>query len=214
MDTAKNYADNAENFFKKAKKFTRASGELVGRVQELEKKLAALDELAAKIEVAKEEAQLETLRKSAEKLEVQAPAAGEAKKKEKQDTQAKPFLAIKSSDGFLIYCGRNQEENRRVTFQEARGNDMWLHVKGMPGAHVVVKGQKNKTVPLSTLLEAAQITLYHSKIRKGKRAEVDYTFRKNVKAIKGTLAEVTYTGNKTLYVEADPEVLKKILSEK
>ena len=131
---------------------------------------------------------------------------------DKEPEEAKPYLEVESSDGFLILCGRNQEENRRITFREAKGNDLWVHVKGQPGAHVVIKEQRNKTVPLSTLLEAAQLCLYHSKIRKGKRAEVDYTRRKYVRAIKGTLAEVTYTGNKTLYVEADPEALKRLMS--
>jgi predicted ribosome quality control (RQC) complex YloA/Tae2 family protein len=87
-----------------------------------------------------------------------------------------------------------------------------MHAKGLPGAHVVIKEQRNKTVPLTTLLEAAQLCLYHSKIRKGKRAEVDYTARKFVRAIKGTIAEVTYTGNKTIYVEADPELLRKLMT--
>jgi hypothetical protein len=32
-----------------------------------------------------------------------------------------------------------------------------------------------------------------------------------VRAIKGTIADVTYTGNKTLYLDADPELLKKLL---
>jgi predicted ribosome quality control (RQC) complex YloA/Tae2 family protein len=130
---------------------------------------------------------------------------------DKKAPEAKPCLEVRSSDGFTILCGRNQEENRQVTFREAKGNDLWMHVKGIPGAHVVVKSQKQKTVPLTTLLEAAQLCLYYTKIRKGKRAEVDYTFRKNVRAIKGTLAEVTYTGNKALYVEADPEALKKLM---
>ena len=130
---------------------------------------------------------------------------------EKEEGEAKPYLEVESSDGFLILCGRNQEENRRVTFRESKGNDVWIHVKGQPGAHVVIKEKRNKTVPLTTLLEAAQLCLYHSKIRRGKRAEVDYTKRKNVRAIKGTLAEVTYTGNKTLYVESDPEAIKKLM---
>src|SRR5690606_26497552 len=110
-------------------------------------------------------------------------------------------------------CGRNQEENRRVTFQESRGNDIWMHVRGMPGAHVVVLSQKNKTVPLQTLLEAAQITLYHSKIRDGRKGEVDYTFRKYVRPIKGTLAEVTYTENKSLLVAASGEEYRGIMAK-
>ncbi len=210
LDLAKNYSDNAETFFRKAKKMHRAVGELERRLAELERKMEAQTKVAAKIEAADTEEKLEALANffEAENIPVpERPTTGP----EKKVAEAKLCLEVISSDGFLIFCGRNQEENRQVTFREAKGNDLWLHVKGVPGAHVVVKAQKSKTVPLATLLEAAQLCLYYSKIRKGKRAEVDYTHRKNVKAIKGTLAEVTYTGNKSLYVEADPEILKKLM---
>lgn len=210
LDLSKSYSDNAENYFKKSKKMNRAVGELEARVEGLQKKAADLAVVAEKIEKAQTEEQLEALEPIFKREGVAIPEPPTAKK-EKESPLAKPFLEVQSSDGFRILCGRNQAENRRVTFQEAKGSDMWVHVKGAPGAHVVVKSQKGKTFPLNTLLEAAQLCLYHSKIRKGKRAEVDYTPRKYVKAIKGTVAEVTYTGNKTLYLEADPETLKKLM---
>lgn len=211
LDLGKNFADNAELCFKKAKKFTRAVHELAARVATLEKKFAEVEKVSAAIEAAKTDEALEKWAKVFEKEGLDIPERPSGQEEKKESQEAKPYLELKSSDGFLILCGRNQDENRRVTFRESKGNDVWLHVKGLPGAHVVIKEQRNKTVPLTTLLEAAQICLYHSKIRKGKRAEVDYTQRKHVRAIKGTLAEVTYTGNKTLYVEADPEELRKIM---
>lgn len=211
LDLGKSYADNAEACFKKSKKFNRAVGELAGRLAELEKKMEGYAKVDAKLEAAETDEQLEALTAAFEKegLAVPEKPLGGAEKKGVEE--AKPFLEVRSSDGFTILCGRNQEENRQVTFRESKGSDIWLHLKGAPGAHVVIKAQKNKTVPLNTLLEASQLCLYYSKVRKGKRAEVDYTPRKNVRAIKGTLAEVTYTGNKALYVEADADLLKKIL---
>jgi predicted ribosome quality control (RQC) complex YloA/Tae2 family protein len=210
LDPAKTFAENSELLFKKAKKLHRAVGELEGRMKELARRNSLYEDIGKKIETAKNEQELEKNAEffTAEGIPIpERPTGTEVKK----SSEAKLFLELQSTDGFTILCGRNQDENRQVTFRESRGSDIWLHVKGVPGAHVVVKAQKNKTVPLNTLLEAAQVCLYYSKIRKGKRAEVDYTPRKNVKAIKGTLAEVTYTGNKALYVEADSEVLKKIL---
>ncbi|MGZ3656502.1 MAG: NFACT RNA binding domain-containing protein [Bdellovibrionota bacterium] len=212
LDPSKNFSDNAEACFRKAKKFNRAVQELGGRVEELEKKNAKAEKVAALIEAAKSDEELEKLTKEFAKEGLAIPERPTGIEEKKDDTAAKLFLEVESSDGFKILCGRNQEENRQVTFRESKGNDVWVHVKGLPGAHVVIKEQRNKTVPLSTLLEAAQLALYHSKIRKGKRAEVDYTQRKHVRAIKGTLAEVTYTGNKTLYVESDPEALKRLMS--
>ncbi len=211
VDLSKTYSENSEQLFKKAKKFSRAVDELSERVLELRKKATSLAELFKRVEKAESETQLEALAGEYRKLGVPVPQEKEAKPGSKEP---KNCLEVTSSDGFTIYCGRNQEENRHVTFHEAKGNDVWMHVKGIAGAHVVVKSQKNKTVPLKTLLEAAQLTLYYSKIREGKSAEVDYTQRKHVRAIKGTLAEVTYTGNKTLYLHADPKAIRDLVSRK
>jgi len=210
LDPSKNYSDNAEGFFKKAKKLHRAVGELEGRMKDLEVKAVRTEKVTNAIEAAKSDEDLEKLAKDFEKEKLEIPERPSGVE-EKEAPEAKLYLEVESSDGFKILCGRNQEENRQVTFRQSKGNDVWLHAKGLPGAHVVIKEQRNKSVPLTTLLEAAQLCLYHSKIRKGKRAEVDYTARKNVRAIKGTIAEVTYTGNKTIYVEADPEELKKLM---
>jgi predicted ribosome quality control (RQC) complex YloA/Tae2 family protein len=211
LDKSKTFADNAEYCFKKAKKFTRAVGELVQMQGELAEKIAGLEVLGAGVTAAETEEALENLSEQSARwgLEI-APVLDPSKAP--KSSEAKPFLEVLSVDGFTILCGRNQEENRRVTFQESRGNDLWLHLKGAPGAHVVILAQKNKTVPLSTLLEAAQITLYHSKIRDGRKAEVDYTMRKYVRAIKGTIAEVTYTENKALNIEASGEQYRKIIT--
>lgn len=213
LDPSKNYAENAESFFKKSKKLNRAVGELAGRLAELEKKMEGYVKVEAKLEAAEADGDLEALAGAFEKEGLAIPEKPLGGVEKKGVEEAKPFLEVESSDGFTILCGRNQEENRQVTFRESKGSDIWLHLKGAPGAHVVIKAQKNKTVPLNTLLEASQLCLYYSKVRKGKRAEVDYTPRKNVKAIKGTLAEVTYTGNKALYVEADADLLKKLLKQ-
>lgn len=203
VDPNKTWSDNAEAFFKKSKKYNRATEELGSRVVELERKLGVYDEVGASLDA--ETVDFDSLEKEFRAGGIPVPKREEAKK----SSEPKPFLEVISDDGFSIYCGRNQEENRRVTFHESKGSDVWLHVKGIPGAHVVVKSQKNKTVPLSTLIEAAQLAIYYSKIRSGEKTEVDYTFRKNVKAIKGTLAEVTYTGNKTLVVAPDSEIVKR-----
>jgi predicted ribosome quality control (RQC) complex YloA/Tae2 family protein len=211
LDTNKTFSENSEQMFKKAKKFSRATNELGDRVLDLREKVKALAELISEIEATENSGELSALTDKFKKLGVPLPK----EKEEKSSTKtAKDCIEVVSSDGFTIYCGRNQEENRHVTFQEAKGNDVWLHVKGMPGAHVVIKSQKNKTVPLKTLLEAAQLTLYYSKIREGKSAEVDYTQRKHVKAIKGTLADVTYTGNKTLYLHADAQMIRDLIARK
>lgn len=212
LDPAYSYSENAERLFRQAKKLERANTEMSERLAGLRAKHEALEASLAAVEGAADSDELLALAGQLAKAGVGAPKAkAKAAAKKPKGAEAKEYLEVQSTDGFTILCGRNQIENRAVTFQEAAGSDVWLHLKGVPGAHVVIKAIKNKTVPLQTLLEGAQLALYYSKVRDGKKADVDYTFRKNVKPIKGTQADVTYTDNKTLYVESDVEVIKRLL---
>lgn len=140
-------------------------------------------------------------------------AAGTPDARAKRPRVAPPTgRAFESKDGFPIWVGRSRDENLEITFKNAKGNDLWLHLKGKPGAHVIVPVPAGKSVPLETLLDAATLTIYYSGGEKWGKTEVDYTFRKNVRRIKDS-KEVSYTGNKTLCVEVDPVRLKRLLNQ-
>ena len=44
-----------------------------------------------------------------------------------------------SADGTEIRVGKGAEGNDRLTFRAARGHDLWLHARGVPGAHVLLR---------------------------------------------------------------------------
>ncbi|MGE0614143.1 MAG: NFACT RNA binding domain-containing protein [Bacteriovoracia bacterium] len=115
-----------------------------------------------------------------------------------------------SEDGWAILAGRNLKENQELTFKIARGNDWWLHVRGKPGAHVVVPGEAGKSVPLSTLLDAAEVAIHYSGGKDWGKTEVDYVLRKHVKRIKNS-SEVSYRGEKTLLISPDPLRRQRLL---
>ena len=96
-----------------------------------------------------------------------------------------------------------------LTFKTAKGNDVWLHVRARPGAHVVIPLAQGKTAPLETLLDAAVLAVVHSGGVSWGKTEVDYTFRKHVRRIPKS-TEVTYTRSKTLLVEPDPKRLARL----
>ena len=117
-----------------------------------------------------------------------------------------------SKDGALIWVGRSRDENLELTFKHAKGNDIWLHVRGKPGAHVLLPLSSGKTASLDTLLDAARLCIFYSGGEKWGKTEVDYTFKKYVKRIKDS-TEASYTHNKTLIVEPDPKRLKTLLDQ-
>lgn len=86
--------------------------------------------------------------------------------------------------GFTVYAGKTDLDNDLLSLRFARANDVWFHVKGMPGSHVVLR--VGDTEPdRDTLKAAAAIAAYHSKARNGGTVAVNWTLAKNVSKPKG-----------------------------
>ncbi|MBI3817597.1 MAG: DUF814 domain-containing protein [Planctomycetes bacterium] len=118
-----------------------------------------------------------------------------------------------SADGLAILVGSGARENDRLSFQLARGNDLWMHAgAGAAGAHVVVRLSKDASPPLETLLDAATLAVHFSKNRGRGRAEVVYTFAKFVRKPRGAAAgQVTIASEKRLNIDLDPPRLQRLL---
>jgi predicted ribosome quality control (RQC) complex YloA/Tae2 family protein len=131
------------------------------------------------------------------------------KPKNSNTKASKPYHFI-SCNGYDIYVGKNSIQNERITLKESNSNDIWLHTKDIPGSHVIIKKQKDE-IPESTILEAAFLAAYFSKVRLSSKVPVDYTIVKYVKKIPGSKpGMVTYSNHKTIFVSPDEEMLKKI----
>jgi len=91
-----------------------------------------------------------------------------------------------SADGWTILVGRTGRDNDRLSFKIAGSDDFWLHAKGVPGAHVVIRNpERRTTAPEGTLSEAARIAAWFSDARNEALVEVQWTRRKNVRRSKG-----------------------------
>ena len=118
--------------------------------------------------------------------------------------QALPVARYRSSDGFEILVGRSARANDHVTFHLARPEHLWLHARGMPGAHVVVRADADQ-VPPRTLQEAAALAArFSAQGRSGVPVPVDYTRRRHVRKPPGSPPGfVVYDHERTLVVKPD-----------
>jgi predicted ribosome quality control (RQC) complex YloA/Tae2 family protein len=92
------------------------------------------------------------------------------------------FPDIKKYDynGFIIYLGRDAKSNDYLTFNMADKEDIWLHVKGVPGSHVVIRVREN--LPTDDVIRfAAEIAKKNSKANRDESVDVVYCQRKFVK---------------------------------
>ncbi len=118
-------------------------------------------------------------------------------------------LKIVSRDGYVIWVGRNSRQNEMVTFKTANNQDIWLHARGAPGAHVIIR-HDGRRIKADLIAAAAAIAAYYSKKRDERRVLVDYTRVKYVKAIKGAgPGMVTYKNERTITVQPQDEKILK-----
>lgn len=114
-------------------------------------------------------------------------------------------------DGFDVLFGRTSQLNDTLTFRLAGKQDLWLHARGVPGAHVVIRSG-GRPVPQGVLHGAAAIAAYLSASRGEARAAVDYTTVSNVRRQPGGKPGlVTYGSERTVQVPpiAPDEIAKE-----
>ncbi|MBR4395397.1 MAG: NFACT family protein [Eubacteriaceae bacterium] len=118
-----------------------------------------------------------------------------------------------SPDGFTILAGKNSRQNEELTFKTAVAGDIWLHVKDYPAAHVILK-TNNGSYSEEALYAAAQAAVYCSAAADSRKVAVDYTPVENVRKIpQSTPGHVTYTKQKTLYIDPDMNLIGAIKEE-
>ena len=110
-------------------------------------------------------------------------------------------IHAQSREGFTILIGKNSRQNEDVTFHQASSNDMWLHARGVPGSHVIIKAG-GRDIPRSTIEQAAALAAWYSQARGSTSVPVDYTLQRYVRHMKGGgPGMVIYDHERTLYAE-------------
>ncbi|MFZ7103130.1 MAG: Rqc2 family fibronectin-binding protein [Peptococcaceae bacterium] len=133
------------------------------------------------------------------------------KDKEKQ-VQIKPLEA--EIAGFKILIGKNNKQNDYLTLKLAKNEDIWLHVKDIPGSHVIIKNPERKEIPGEVLETAANLAGYFSKARYSAQVPVDYTLKKNIKKPNGAKpGMVIYDGQKTIYITPDEKKVLQLMNK-
>ncbi len=106
-------------------------------------------------------------------------------------------------DGFIVYVGKDAKSNDHLTFNMASDDDIWMHVKGVPGSHVVIKIKENLPTP-ELIKSVAAIAKKNSKASDKEEAKVVYCKRKFVKKEQGMndgQVKVDYNNSNTITVK-------------
>ena len=206
LDPLKTPQQNAAALYKEYNKLKAAEKHLTVLTVQAEQQLDYLNSVLDMVGRAETEKDLSDLRR--ELTETGFLRRKKTDKADKGKAQA-PFRFV-SDDGFEILVGRSNLQNDELTTKTARRTDYWLHTQKIHGSHVIVRCE-GQEAPDRTLFQAAVIAAYYSQGRGGGKLPVDYTMVRFVRKPSGALpGKVIYTDYKTLIVESDEELVKRL----
>ena len=180
--------ENIDRIFQQARKAERAGPALAARRADLEAMLARVE--------------------AGEHVSDNAlPGRGKGK-----EPPRRPYRVFLAQNGDRILVGKGGRDNDETTMKVAGHNDVFLHVRGTPGAHVIVPVRKGQEIAEQTLLDAAHLAVHYSKMKRADKADVSWTPRRNVKKPKGAKPGlVSVSREKVLHLRREPERLARLL---
>lgn len=206
LDPSKSPKGNMDDYFKKYRKHVVAEREIRPRLEAVMRESDALRVELTAVESGEWEPPLRHEASAGHPVRRRKPAINESRQ-----ARSGPFRRFESIDGVPIYVGRNARENEALTFKMARSDDLWLHARGTPGSHVVVRLEKGANPLPETIRDAATLALQYSDLKKSGKGEVIYTRRKWVRKVKGqSPGTVTVTQEKTIFVQLDRARLERL----
>ena len=210
LDVTKTPNGNAQHYFKEYRKLRTAADILQKLIKDGDDEIEYLKQVSYDITQASTEEDFMEIRRDLK----EAGFLKGFKYKQKGKRKAEPYFRYMTSGGYEVLVGKNNTANDRLSFSVAAGRDLWFHVKGAPGSHVILKTEN--TVPDDkSLTEACEIAAYHSSQSKGQLIAVDFTEARRVKKIPGGKpGMVTYTEQKTAYVTPDESRIESLRQNK
>ncbi|MDQ3045263.1 MAG: NFACT family protein, partial [Chloroflexota bacterium] len=177
LDPSLSAKENAQVYFERYRKAQGAGEHVPALIAQTDAELAYLDQLLILTEQAEGFAAIESLT-----AEWQA-RGGESRKQSdrgaRATTQSKRPRPVHEADGYAVYVGRSGRENDQVTFDLAGQDDTWLHARGVPGSHVVVRWRQTDEAEQPAAIEiAAGLAAYYSSARSSTTVDVDVTRRR------------------------------------
>ncbi|HID62667.1 MAG TPA: fibronectin/fibrinogen-binding protein [Anaerolineae bacterium] len=194
LDPRSSPVENAQMYFRAYRKAKAGAEEIPALLEQVDLELRYLDQLETDLELASTQPEVQEVRAA---LSEAGYLKGERRRRKPPRSQP---LTLRSPDGLTIMVGKNSRQSEEVTFRRASPDDLWLHARGVPGAHVIIRSGRQK-VPEATLHQAAGLAAYYSQAREATRVAVDYTRKRHVRRVKGARPGlVTYDHEQTIHV--------------
>ena len=207
LDPALSAAESCARWLKRSSRYGAARGRIDARRAEVASGVEQLRERLGEAERAADPAALRALEGESAREGSEQPG----RERPGRTAARLPFRTFPCERGARILVGRSAKDNDALTFQRARGNDLWLHARGVQGSHVIVP-EPGDSPDERTLLDAALLAAWFSSARGEELTEVSWTRRKHVRKPRGGApGAVHYSQEKTIRLRHDPARLALLL---
>ena len=188
---------NAKKYFKKYHKLKNTFQVVNIQKKQIQNEINYLESIVYALENSHSIEEVHQIHQEIEEniLKVSTPKTSSTQKVNTELTQLK-------LEGFDVYIGKNNTQNDMITFKLSDKNDLWFHVQGFHGSHVLLK-TNGKEIPDDhpVILKCAKLAATHSKANQENKVLVDYTLVKNLKKPKGAKpGYVVFNQHKTIIV--------------
>jgi predicted ribosome quality control (RQC) complex YloA/Tae2 family protein len=121
----------------------------------------------------------------------------------------------RTAGGLEIWVGRSAAANDHLSIRLARGKDLFFHLDGAPGSHVILRTEGRDDPPSEALLDACELAVHYSKQKSASRADVHVVPIKNVRKPKGAKPGlVTVHGGKSVHLRRTASRLERVLASR
>jgi predicted ribosome quality control (RQC) complex YloA/Tae2 family protein len=202
--------ENANDYLKRSRKGRKGAPILEKRRTETQVQIDQLKQYLGRLLNLKSDSDFVQLRLALEESNLIKPTRSNQQKSQSKKSAPGDIhpRRYRTREGWLVLVGRNNQENDKLTKGSA-SDDIFFHVHGCPGSHVILKKEgRAEKPPRSTLKETASLAAYWSKARGSKSAPVSYTEVRYVQKPRGAPPGlVTIKHEKSVMVE--PRELQK-----
>ncbi len=178
LDPTLTPVENAQRYMKRYRKGKSALERVPPLLEAVERDLGYLQQLAYDLDAAENRGEIDAVSSALTEMGL-LPTP-----RKKPSPPPSGPLKFLSPDGFVVLVGKNARQNDEVTFRRAGPKDLWLHARGVPGAHVVVL-TGGQPVSEKTIEFAARLAAYHSRARGERAVDVIVARRRKVRRAPG-----------------------------
>jgi predicted ribosome quality control (RQC) complex YloA/Tae2 family protein len=216
LDPSKPARVQIEAMFQRARRLKLGAKVATERLAQAEKALAALSPIEEGLPDAQTIAAVDeaiALARAAAPKDVRLQATSATGSRAHAQAKAPPFRTFHGRGGARILVGRGAAQNDALTFQTARPHDLWLHAKGLPGAHVIVPLTKTQSCPADLLVDASHLAAHFSDARDEAVVDVEYATRRHLRKPRGSAPGfVVVDREKVIAVRIEKGILDALLA--